>query len=246
MSDDDLWRPKEADESGSSGPPPEADAGGVGDETQPITGASSAPPEPTPPSATPPGPSYAPPVGPPVGPPPGPPSGPTPQNPYGAPYTQPYSGQPYGAQQPYPGQPYGAPPNPYRPPSEYATPQSPYGSPYHPAYAGGMLPDHPSATTAMVLGIISLVGIVCCGGVTLLLSPAAWIVGAKAVREIDATPGRYGGRDRAQAGKIMGIIGTVLLALAVIAVIGLIALAVATDPSGPTTPVTPTPSFQNG
>ena len=46
-----------------------------------------------------------------------------------------------------------------------------------------------------------------------MLSPFAWAIGAKAVREIDATPGRYGGRDQANAGKIMGIIGTVLLVL---------------------------------
>ena len=51
----------------------------------------------------------------------------------------------------------------------------------------------------------------------LIVSPVAWVLGAKAVREIDASPGRYGGRDRAQAGKIMGIIGTVLLVLGVLA-----------------------------
>jgi hypothetical protein len=117
--------------------------------------------------------------------------------------------------------------------------------PYQPAYAGGALPDHPSATTAMVLGIIGLAGILFCGGITLLLSPAAWIVGAKAVREIDAAPGRYGGRDRAQGGKIMGIIGTVLLVLGVLAVIAIIALAVTVGGSD-SSPVYPNPSFQNG
>ena len=39
--------------------------------------------------------------------------------------------------------------------------------------------------------------------------------GASAVREIDAAPGRYGGRDQANAGRIMGIIGTVLLVLGI-------------------------------
>jgi hypothetical protein len=183
-------------------------------------------------------------------------------NPYGPPAQQsPYGGQPapqpgqpyqpgqqpYGGQQqnPYAGQAYPPPPNPYQSPNEYATPQSPYGAPYQPAYAGGALPDHPSATTAMVLGIVGLVGILFCGGITLLLSPAAWVVGAKAVREIDASPGRYGGRDKAQGGKIMGIIGTVLLALGIVAIIAIIVLAVAVGSSDPS-PVYPSPTFQNG
>jgi hypothetical protein len=106
-----------------------------------------------------------------------------------------------------------------------------------------MVPDHPSATTAMVLGIISLAGVVFCGGLTLILSPVAWVVGAKAVREIDATPGRYSGRDRAQSGKIMGIIGTVLLILGVIAIILFVAVfAVSGSNSGPN----PSPTFQQG
>jgi hypothetical protein len=106
-----------------------------------------------------------------------------------------------------------------------------------------MVPDHPSATTAMVLGIISLAGVVFCLGVTLVLSPVAWVVGAKAVREIDASPSRYSGRDRANSGKIMGIIGTVLLVLGVIAIILFVVLfAVSGSDSGPN----PSPTFQQG
>jgi hypothetical protein len=195
-------------------------------------------------------------MGPGAVPPPQNPYGPTPagQNPYGQnPYGQnpapPWGQQqnPYGGQ-PYAGQPYVPPPNPYQAPHEYTAPQSPYASPYQPAFAGGGLPEHPSATTSVVLGIIGLVGIAFCGGLTLVLSPAAWVVGAKAVREIDASGGRYAGRDRAQAGKIMGIIGTVLLALAVVAVIGLIAVVVTvgSSDSSPVTPITPNPTFRNG
>ena len=240
MSDDDLWRPKDSGERSEDDPPPsEEPPAGVSDETQPITGTPAPPAGPSGPPVEPP--SYPPPA---YQPPAGPGGVPPPQNPYGQPYGQPPAGaQPYSGQ-PYQGQPYGAPPNPYQQPNEYAAPQSPYGSPYQPAYAGGMLGDHPSATTALVLGIISLVGILVCAGITLVLSPFAWVVGAKAVREIDASPGRYAGRDRAQAGKIMGIIGTVLLALGVVLIVGLIALAsVSTSDS---TPVTPQPSFQNG
>ncbi len=95
------------------------------------------------------------------------------------------------------------------------TAHSTYGA-YPPGYGAG-LPDQPSATTAMVLGIIGLVGIAFCGGLTLVLSPFAWAIGRKSVREIDANPGRYGGRDKANAGKIMGIIGTVLLVIGIVA-----------------------------
>src|SRR6476661_252433 len=128
------------------------------------------------------------------------------QNPYGAPGQQPPA---YG-QQPYGQQPYGQPP--------YGQPGYGYGAPA-PA-------NHPSATTALVLSLIGLAGIALCGGITLVLSPFAWRTGAKAVREIDANPGMYGGRDQANAGRIMGIIGTVLLAIGVVLLIGLIALAI--------------------
>jgi hypothetical protein len=94
----------------------------------------------------------------------------------------------------------------------------------------------------MVLGIIGLVGIALCGGLTLILSPAAWVVGAKAVREIDASQGRYAGRDRAQAGKVMGIIGTVLLALGILAVIAIVVVAIAVGSSSDPTPAFPSPN----
>jgi hypothetical protein len=232
MSDDDLWRPKEpssddpASETSSSGEQPPSPP--VSDETQPITGSSG-------PAPAPPGPPYQP---------PSPGAVPPPQNPYGAPgpYGAPPSPNPYGDPQ---GQPYAPPPNPYPAPNEYAAPQNPYGVPFQPAYAGGALPDHPSATTSMVLGIVGLVGIFLCGGLTLILSPVAWVVGAKAVREIDATPGRYGGRDKAQGGKVMGIIGSIFLVLGIIAIIGFVALAASVGSNEPT-PTGPQHGFLNG
>jgi hypothetical protein len=160
---------------------------------------------------------------------------------YGAgPSPIPPPANPYGDHHPY-----HPPPNPYQSPREYAEPQIPYGSTYQPAYAGGALPEHPSATTAMVLGIVSLAGLIFTVGLTLLLAPAAWVVGARAVREIDASPGRYAGRDRAQAGKVMGIIGTVLLVLSVLAVIAFFLLVVAFVSSNPS-PVLPSPQVRNG
>lgn len=140
------------------------------------------------------------------------------QNPYGPPA----GGQPYPPYQQQPGQPYGQPP---------------YGQP---AYGGQysfapQVPPHPSATTALVLSLVALVGIVVCGGITLVLSPFAWVIGGRAVREIDASPGTYSGRELANAGRIMGIIGTVLLIVGILAVIAFIALVVVAADSTTTT-----------
>jgi len=70
-------------------------------------------------------------------------------------------------------------------------------------------PDHPKATTSLVLGIL---GVVLCQ----VLGPFAWSMGKKTLNEIDASQGRLGGRGAAQAGYILGIVGTVLLALSVL------------------------------
>jgi hypothetical protein len=156
-----------------------------------------------------------------------------PQNPY----------QPPPQPGPPPASPYQPPPNPYPQPGsfdQYAAP-NPYGAPPYPGFPQGYgagLPEHPSATTALVLGIIGLVGIAFCGGLTLVLSPFAWAIGRRSVKEIDASPGRYSGRDKANAGKIMGLIGTILLALGLLAIATIITIAVAVTPghidNGPT------------
>ena len=117
--------------------------------------------------------------------------------------------------------------------------QQPYQQPYQrvpgqPAYAWApKAPEHPSATTAMVLGIIGLVGILFCGGITLVVSPFAWVIGGRALREIDAEPGRYGGREMASAGRVMGIVGTGLLVLAVLIVLAVIGLFVGVATTSP-------------
>jgi hypothetical protein len=148
-------------------------------------------------------------------------------------------------------QPWGAkpgpdpPPNPYPQPGsfdQYAAPTPYAASPYGP-YPGGpaaLAPEHPSANTGLVLGIIGLVGLLTCGGLTLVLSPFAWVISGRALRDIDASPGRYSGREKVSAGRIMGMIGTALLALGLLAIAALIALAVAITPSsndyGPNAP----------
>lgn len=124
------------------------------------------------------------------------------QPPYGE---QPPSGSqpPYGSQPPTGGQPpYGAPP------------PGAYGQPGY-----GMVQDHPKAVTVLVLGILGLV-------VCQVLSPFAWVMGNNVVREIDANPGYYGNRGTANAGRICGIVGTVILGLSLLLVVGFVILAV--------------------
>lgn len=140
-----------------------------------------------------------------------------------------YGASPYGQ---------GAPPPP--PPPGYVQPgYQPQGyapGGYAPAGYGGygyaMAPSHPSATTALVLGLVGLIGGFLCG-VGFVVSPFALFVGRKAVREIDASNGQLGGRSNAKAGLVLGIIGTVLLALAVLAVVALVifGFAVSSSPS---------------
>jgi hypothetical protein len=85
----------------------------------------------------------------------------------------------------------------------------------HPGWgppASPVVPQHPQATTALVLGIVALAGAVMCV-LPIVLAPVAWVVGGRAVREIDAHPGRWRGRELAEAGRVMGIVGTCLMAV---------------------------------
>ncbi|KRC64822.1 hypothetical protein ASE12_08590 [Aeromicrobium sp. Root236] len=78
-------------------------------------------------------------------------------------------------------------------------------------------PKHPQATTAMVLGIL---GIAACG----ILAPIAWSIGGKAIKEIEANPGLYSGQGEANAGRILGIVGTCIFGFTILAMIGLLSL----------------------
>lgn len=160
--------------------------------------------------------------------------------------TQPMYGQTYGEQ---PSNPYGGatfdqkPPVPPAPTPGYGTPppayggqpgygQAPYGAPA--AYAGpGGRPDS-SATTAMVLGIIGVAGGLACY-LPLLLSPFALFMGLASKKRIDASNGALTGRGSAQAGFILGIIGTVILALGILLIVVIVIIGVSggfDDPSG--------------
>lgn len=75
------------------------------------------------------------------------------------------------------------------------------------------LPPHPKARTALVLGLIGVIGFFCCL-LPALVSPFAWYYGAVVRREVEREPARWGGRQDGTVGMILGIVGTALLALA--------------------------------
>ena len=133
------------------------------------------------------------------------------------PFTSPSgpAGQPSGPEYPTP---------PEQPAYQQYSP--PYGPPQPTAYGygGPALPDHPQAQTAFVVGLVSLVGGFVCA-LPLFVGPWAWIAGARARREIDQHPGQYGGRERATAGMVMGIVASALLGLAVV-IVGIAVLAI--------------------
>lgn len=76
----------------------------------------------------------------------------------------------------------------------------------------GAYPESSQATTILVIGII---GIVLCQ----LLGPIAWIMGNNELQAIDAGRRAPENRGTANAGRILGIIGTVLMALGILAAI---------------------------
>lgn len=113
------------------------------------------------------------------------------------------------------------------PPPAYGTPAPPpppaapgYGAPPVPAGYGYAAPNNGSGTAALILGIIS---IACCG---LLAGIPAIILGKKGMALADS--GQANNRGVAQAGYILGIIGTILSVLGLIAWVFLLATGKAT------------------
>lgn len=110
---------------------------------------------------------------------------------------------------------YGSPPPP--PPGG----AGPYGGTGPYGDAGRWPTDHPQGTTVLVLGILSLV--VCAP-----LGIVAIIMGNTALKEIDASPGSYSNRQTVQIGRILGIVGTVLLVITVLFVLLIFVVAMGT------------------
>lgn len=103
----------------------------------------------------------------------------------------------------------------YEPPQPPEPPQNPGGMPEYsssPQFGGGpgMPQTHPNGTTILVLGIL---GLVLCAP----LGIVSWVMGNKALKEIDASGMTYTNRGNIQAGKIVGIVAVALWALGIIA-----------------------------
>jgi hypothetical protein len=77
-------------------------------------------------------------------------------------------------------------------------------------------PEASQATTVLVLGII---GLVFCQ----ILGPFAWVMGNKELEAIDAGRRAPENRGTANAGRILGIISTVLLAISIVFLVLLVA-----------------------
>lgn len=83
-----------------------------------------------------------------------------------------------------------------------------------------MYPEQSQATTALVLGIL---GLVLCQ----ILAPFAWYIGNQEVNAIDAGRRPPENRGTANAGRILGIIGTVLIVIGIIVLIGILVFGLA-------------------
>ena len=144
---------------------------------------------------------------------------------YGSqPSSYPSAGDPYPTygQQPQPLQPDYGSQSAYTQPGSY--PQQPvYGvNPYQQPVYGYVPPNHPQATTALILGIV---GLALCPFVGI----AGFVMGGRIRREIDATPGQWGGRGLATAGWVLGIISIVYSALVLAYIVGIAVVAVASS-----------------
>ncbi|MBO0811256.1 MAG: DUF4190 domain-containing protein [Microlunatus sp.] len=87
----------------------------------------------------------------------------------------------------------------------------PYGQQ---AYGAPVPHPHPRGTAVLILGIVSLVGCLPCAIIAIVLAQGA-------LREIDANPGAYTNRGTVNAGRILGIIGLVIVVLGFLARLGL-------------------------
>jgi hypothetical protein len=99
------------------------------------------------------------------------------------------------------------PPPPTGPPPPPPPPASGSGS------FEGVSRPHPRGVTVLVLGILSFF---CLG---IVLGPIAIVMGTNTLKEIDANPLAYNNRGQVNAGRICGIIGTILSVIGIIVVI---------------------------
>ncbi len=106
------------------------------------------------------------------------------------------------------------------PQPQYQSPAAAYTFGQRVAYGmSGELPEHPNATTTLVLGIV---GIAAMFVAFPFISPVAWYLGAKGRREMRREPGRYRASGALTAGYVLGLVGSLISLLFV----GLIVLAI--------------------
>ncbi|GGK60004.1 DUF4190 domain-containing protein [Nocardia camponoti] len=72
-----------------------------------------------------------------------------------------------------------------------------------PNLPSGETVEHPQANLVLVLGLLSPF---CCG----LFGPVAWVLGKRALNEIDGSYGRLSGRSQVLIGYIAAIFGTIV------------------------------------
>lgn len=85
--------------------------------------------------------------------------------------------------------------------------------------------QYPESSNALLALILSIANFVVCP----ILGPIAWVIASKELSAIDAGRRDPTKRDQANAGRILGIIGTVLLALGVLFFVFVLVIAVATS-----------------
>lgn len=84
----------------------------------------------------------------------------------------------------------------------------------------------PNATISLVLGILSIPGCCCYGILGLILGIIAWVLAKSDIKKFNLYPGVYSESSlkNAKAGKVCGIIGTILGALYLLVIIAFIAI----------------------
>jgi hypothetical protein len=81
-------------------------------------------------------------------------------------------------------------------------------------HADETAPQHPRATAAFAMGLVSLIGAVLV--LPAALGPLACYLGVSARRSIEREPQRWGGHAQATSGMVLGIIASMLLVLFVV------------------------------
>lgn len=103
-------------------------------------------------------------------------------------------------------------------------------------------PNDSYSTAALVVGILSLVGISCYGVPSVILGPIAIYLGLHSRSRIRASGGVLGGEGMATAGWITGLVGLVLGGLFLLFFVGFFGFAIfmaVTHPPSPTPSITP-------